>query len=117
MERICIDILGSLSCSNNAKYLLLVSCYFTKWLDAIPIESIDNKTVASKLIERFISVLGCPLSLHSDQGSNFESLVFQEVCSSLAIKKIRTTAGRPQSDCMIEWACRSVQAMLSAYVA
>ena len=63
MERICIDIIGPLPCSNNAKYLLLVSCYFTKWLDAIPIESTDAKTVASKLIERFISVFGSGVQL------------------------------------------------------
>ena len=49
--------------SNNAKYLLVVSCYFTKWLQVIPLESIDAKTVATKLIERFISVLGVPVML------------------------------------------------------
>ena len=34
----------------------------------------------------------------------------------LGIQKTRTTPGRPQSDGMVERACRSVQAMLSAYV-
>ena len=116
LERVAIDILGPLSSSNNAKYLLLVCCYFTKWLQAIPLESIDAKTVATKLIERFISVLGVPVTLHSDQGSNFESSVFHEVCNLLGIKKTRTTPGRPQSDGMVERACRSIQAMLSAYV-
>ena len=116
LERVAIDIMGPLPCSNNAKYLPLVSCYFTKWLDAILIASIDAKTVATKLIERFISVFGCPGNLHSDQGSNFESQVFREVCNILGIEKTRTTAGRPQSDGMVERACRSLQAMLSAYV-
>ena len=56
------------------------------------------------------------MQLHSDQGSNFESQVFQEVCNILSIQKTRTTPGRPQSDGMIERACRSIQAMLSAFV-
>ena len=116
LERVAIDIMGPLPMSNNASYLLLVSCYFTKWLDAIPINSIDAKTVATKLIERFISVFGAPVTLHSDQGSNFESILFKEVCSILGIEKTRTMPGRPQSDGMVERACRSVQAMLSAYV-
>ena len=115
-ERVAIDIMGPLPSSNNARYLLLVSCYFTKWLDAIPINSIDAKTVATKLIEKFISVFGCPVTLHSDQGRNFESQIFKEVCNILGIEKTRTTPGRPQSDGMVERACRSVQAMLSAYV-
>ena len=88
--------------TTNASFLLLVSCHFTKWLDAIPITSIDAKTVASKLIERFISVFGVPTFLHNDQGSNFESLVFKEVCNILGIQKTRTTPGRPQSDGMVE---------------
>ena len=82
----------------------------------IPLEKTDAQTVATKLIERFISVFGVPATLHSDQGSNFESNVFQEVCNLLGVEKTRTTPGRPQSDGMIERACRSVQAMLSAYV-
>ena len=44
----------------------ICSWYLTisqKWLDAIPIESTDAKTVASKLIERFISVFGSGVQL------------------------------------------------------
>ena len=81
LERCALDCLGPVPTSNNAKYLLVVSCYFTKWLQVIPLESIDAKTVATKLIERFISVLGVPETLHSHQGSNFERSVFQEVCA------------------------------------
>ena len=116
LDRCALDIIGPLPSSNNARYLLLVSCYFTKWLMVIPLESINAKTVASKLIEKFISVFGAPATLHSDQGSNIQSSVFQEVCKLLGIEKTRTTHDRPQSDGMIERACRSVQEMLSAYV-
>ena len=83
----------------------------------IPLESIDAKTVATKLIETFISVIRVHATLHSDQGSNFQSSVFfEEGYKLLGIEKTRTTPGRPQSDGMTEHACRSVQAMLSAYV-
>ena len=73
---------------------------------------IDAKTVASKLIDRFISVLGVPSELDSDQGSNFESCVFREVCELLGIRKTR----RPQSDGMVKQTCRSIQAMMASYV-
>ena len=116
LERHALDILGPLPVSNNARYLLPVSCYFTKWLMVIPLESIDAKTVATKLIEKFVSVFGVQATLHSDQGTMFESTVFQEVCKLLGIEKTGTSPGRPQSDGMIERAFRCVQAMLSAYV-
>ena len=117
LERVALDIMGPLPVTDttNARFLLLVSCYFTKWLDAIPITSIDAKTVASKFIERFIAVFGVPTFLNSDQDSNFESLVFKDVCNILGIQKTRTTP-RQQSDGMVERECLSVQGMLAAYV-
>ena len=118
LERIALDIMGPLPSTNHSKhrYILLVCDYFTKWLVAVPLVTIDAKTVASKLIDKFISVLGVPSELHSDQGSNFESCVFREVCELLGIRKTRTTPGRPQSDGMVERTCRSIQAMMSSYV-
>ena len=101
LERVAVYIMGPLLCThiNEARYLLLVSCYFTKWLDAITLGSIDAKTIATELKERFISVFsvfGVPILLHSDQESRFESTVFKEVCYILGIQKTRTTPGRPQ---------------------
>ena len=90
LERVAIDIMGPLPCSNNARYLLLVPCYFTKWLDAIPVCSTDAKTIATNLIDPCLVYL----IIYSDQGSNFESQVFQEVCNILGIHKTRTTPGR-----------------------
>ena len=70
LEMIAIDIMGPLtSTSNKTRYLLVVSCYFTKLLDAIPVSAIDAKTVATKLIEKFVSVFVVPM--HSDQESKF----------------------------------------------
>ena len=95
---------------------MVVSCYFTKWVDAIPLKFQEAKYVASKLVNRFISVFGVPLQLHTDLGLNFESKVFQEVCKLLGIDKTRTTVRRPQSDGMVERAKRSIQNMISSYI-
>ena len=95
---------------------MVVSCYFTKWIDAIPLKSQEAKYVATKLVNRFISIYGVPLQLHTDFGSNFESKVFQEVCKLLGIDKTRTTVRRPQSEGMVERANRSIQNMISSYI-
>ena len=72
--------------------------------------------VDSKLVERFICNFGAPMILHSDQGSNFESEVFQEMCKLLDIDETRTTALRPQSDGMVERANRTIEATLASFV-
>ena len=85
LERIALDIMGPIPSTNHSKhrYILLGCDYITKWLVAVPLVTKDAKNVASKLIDKFISVLGVPSELHSDQGSNFESCVFREVCELL----------------------------------
>ena len=67
-------------------------------------------------MSQFFSRFGVPGELHSDQGRNFESSVFQEVCTLLGIHKTRTTALHPQSDGMVERYNRIIEAQLATFV-
>ena len=116
-ERMAVDILGPLPCSNNNnRYLMVVQDNFTKWTEAIPIRDMEAVSVAEKYIERVVSIFGVPLSLHSDQGSNFESKVFQEMYRILGIHKAHTTPFRPKSDGMVEKFNSTIETRLSAFV-
>ena len=67
-------------------------------------------------MSQFFSRFGVPGELHSNQGRNFESSVFQEVCTLLGIHKTRTTALHPQSDGMVEHYNRTIEAQLATFV-
>ena len=54
--------------------------------------------------------------IHSDQGKQFVSKLFVEMCNLLQIEKTRTTPYHPESDGMVERFNRTLCAMLSAYV-
>ena len=118
LERIAIDILGPLPVSNDGnKYIMIVVDYFTKWAESYAIPNQEACTVADKLVQEFISRFGCPRQIHTDQGRNFESKLFKRMCEMLQIEKTHTTAFHPQSDGLVERFNRTLENMLSLYVA
>ena len=66
-------------------------------------------------MREFICWYGVPLLIHSDQGRNFDSESFAEMCRLLGIKKTRTTPHHPQSDGMVERFNRTLEAQLSKF--
>ena len=107
LERVAIDLLGPLPRSDSGnqcgnQWILVVGDYCTEWIEAYPLPDATARTVALKLINEFVCRFGVPQELHSDQGSNFESEVFGEMCRILGVTKTRTTAYNPKSDGMVE---------------
>jgi len=62
--------------------------------------------------EGFFSRFGYPLQIHTDQGRNFESTLFREMCSLTGVTKSRTTPFHPRSDGLTEPANRTIFQML-----
>ena len=81
-----------------------------------PLKKHDARTVVNVLVTQFFSRFGAPQRLHSDQGREFESQLFREVCEMWGIDKTRTTPYSPWSDGMVERANRSIQQMLVHHV-
>ena len=116
-ERIAIDVAGPFpESAQGNKYVMVVIDYFSKWPEVYAIPNQETVTVANMLVDNWISRFGVPLELHSDQGRNFESNVFQEVCTTLGIHKTRTTPLHPQSDGMVERFNRTLEQHLSKLV-
>lgn len=116
-ERVAMDILGPVPTSNRGnKYILVIQDYFTKWAEAIPIPDMEAKTVAQAFIDNYVTKYGAPRTLHTDQGRQFESRLFKQLCDILRINKTRTTPYHPQSDGMVERMNRTLENMLSMYV-
>ncbi len=65
-------------------------------------------------MEEWICRQGCPESLHSDQGRNFESQVMSELCKLMGIEKTRTTPLNPKSDGFIERFNRTIVNVVSS---
>ena len=97
MERIAMDILGPFPETHRGnKVILVVADYFTKWVEAFALPNQEAETIATVLIEEFISRFGVPVELHTDLGVSFECRLFREVCTLLGIRKTRCSVANPK---------------------
>ena len=116
-DRLGIDIIGNCPITENGnEYIIVVTDYFTKWVEAFAVPDHTAQTVADKLVTEFICRFGTPKVIHSDQGKEFESALFHEICLKLGIQKTRTTPYRPQSDGLVERANQTLERILSMLV-
>lgn len=116
-QRVATDIAGPFPTSNNGnRYILVVGDYFTKLTEMYAIRDTQAETIADVIFRAWVKRFGCPAELHSDQGRQYESQLFQELCKLLDIHKTRTTPLHPRSDGMIERMNKTVNDILSKYV-
>jgi hypothetical protein len=98
-----IDLVGPLSLTPRGNRMILVlSDNFTRWKDAIAVPDGTAEVIARVLEERVFSYFGMPERIHTDQGSQFESKLFQELCTLWRIDKSRTTPYHPQGNGVVE---------------
>ena len=117
MERLSVDITGPHPTSSGGhKYILTVIDHFSKWAEAFPIRNQEAQTVAKVLIDRVFTDIGMPMQILSDQGKNFESELFKEMCRCLGIEKIRTTIYKPSTNGAVERFRRTLNSMIGKII-
>ena len=69
LDHLATDILGPFPESTRGnKYVLVVTDYFTKWVEIFPIQDQTAPTCAEIILNEVIARFGCPYNIHSDQG-------------------------------------------------
>ena len=71
----------------------------------------------ARVLVEFIVRFEIPRQIYSNQGRNFELLVFQEMCMLLGMEKPRTVALHSQSDGRFKRFNQIVEAILSKFLA
>ena len=101
-QRIAMDVVGPLPRSRlGNKYILTICDYATRYPEAIALPSTEASRIAKELVSLF-SRVGIPEEILTDQGSNFMSVLLQEIYQLLGISRIRTSPYHPQTDGLVE---------------
>ena len=97
-------------------YVLVIQDYFTKYVDLYALPDQEATSVAQKIFEEFITQHGAPVTLHSDQGKQFESKIVEELNEVFGIRKTRTSLYYPQNDGQVERFNRTLKEMTSKHI-
>ena len=92
------DLIGPLPKTyRRHEYALVIVDDFTRNLEIYPLVRATAPAIADKLVDYCLRY-GFPKYIRSDNGSQFTSNVWDEVCRSLLIKPRRTVTYRPQGN-------------------
>lgn len=109
-----IDIIGPLKPTDGFIYGLTAIDRFTRWPEVFPMSDITAETVCKTFYSGWISRYGCPVTVTTDQGKQFESSLFKQFSSLLGSTRIRCTAYHPQANGIIERFHRHLKSSIMA---
>lgn len=76
--------------------------YFTKWIERKPLINITSTALQKFLWQNIVCRFGVPLELTVDNGKQFDSNGFGELCNQLRTKLCFTSVYHPQSNRAVE---------------
>jgi hypothetical protein len=116
-DTLAIDYLGPLPVTSEGnKYILVMTDHFTKYVEVLAVPTQEAEDCALRIANHFIARWGAPLSIHSDQGTTFESKTFQELCKLFEIRKTRTSPRNPKGNGQTERFNRTLIKMIKAFL-
>ncbi|KAL4083100.1 hypothetical protein QTP88_028430 [Uroleucon formosanum] len=116
-EKIFLDIVGPLVTTLLGNtYILTLQDDLTKYSMGIALPNHQANTIAEAFVTNFVCTHGIPQTILTDQGTDFLSKIFTEVCKLLQINKINTSPFHPQTNGSLERSHRTLTEYLRHYV-
>uniref|UniRef100_A0A2N9HCW8 Integrase catalytic domain-containing protein n=1 Tax=Fagus sylvatica TaxID=28930 RepID=A0A2N9HCW8_FAGSY len=112
-----LDLIGPINpASGGYIWILVATEYFTKWVEAIPLQKATSAAVANFIREHIITHFGIPYKLITDNGTPFINKDVREVLEHYRVKHRRSTPYYPQGNGQAEATNRMLLRILSKMV-
>ena len=115
-ELLFVDLVGPMPVTNSQhKYILTMEDAYSRYVVAVPIRNKEAATVSKHLMDRYVSILGTPAAIHSDQGKEFTASVFTDLMDKLQVGRTTTPAYNPQSNGNLERFHRTLNSIIRVF--
>ena len=104
-----IDIVGPfLDTLGKIKFLVVAVDYFSKWVEAQPLATINGQNIVKFFWKQIICRFGLPSVVISDNDKQFANNPFREWCEQMRIKQRFTSVAHPEANGQTEVTNRTI---------
>ncbi|CAB4039251.1 Transposon Ty3-G Gag-Pol poly [Paramuricea clavata] len=114
-QRVHVDLYGPLKSDSDAKYVLVMTDAFSKYVELAAIPNKEAKTVATAIFDKWICRHSVPITILSDGGREFCNNIFSELLTKLGTTHLTTTPRHPQCNAQVEQFNRTMTRYLRAF--
>ena len=107
-----LDIMDLPVTEQGNKHVIVFQDYFSKWPMVFPMPDQKTSRIVELLTKEIILFFCVPEAILTDRGTNLLLHLMLDICSSLGITKLNTTAYHPECDGMVERFNRTLKSML-----
>nr|CAE02216.2 OSJNBb0002N06.6 [Oryza sativa Japonica Group]CAH66592.1 OSIGBa0092G14.3 [Oryza sativa] len=94
-----LDIIGPFSVARNGyKFAIVAVEYFSRWIEAEPLGAITSAVVQKFVWKNIVCCFGVPKEFITDNGKQFDSDKFREMCEGFNLEIRFTSVAHPQSN-------------------
>ena len=102
LQWVTLDVMGLLPTTDRGNKCVGNSRLFYQVDKSLCYSEQESATIAKEFVDQFCCYYGMSETIHTDQGTNFQSSLFKETCRLLGIGDTRTTPYRPQANGLVE---------------
>ena len=113
-----MDVIGpiTLKASNGHRFIFVVIDYFTKWVEAASYASVTRSVVCKFIKREIICRYGLPERIISDNATNLNNKMMDQVCEQFQIKHHNSTPYRPKMNGTVEAANKNIKRIVAKMI-